>query len=258
MLYGAAVRGASGPGRIASPSPDDGEGVFKVPSIPIRSKTKINGKGKTREKDGEEEEEEEQDVFNGTKKGRWRIEDGVGEIEKSNRAVRPPPSLLYSSLLTSSLYRLPENKKTNSQTPHLPRLLLLWKLRNATNTNPNPKNPPRIQTYIRTRLFRRSIRFRESSPFLLPSLPLPTRSPYQNTPQTSLTLFIQRTSIKTHILETGDIDRLVEAHLRLYVPGYYEDGEGAGRGGGGGVERILMRTDNGVLLVAGDNAHGLN
>jgi hypothetical protein len=45
--------------------------------------------------------------------------------------------------------------------------------------------------------------------------------------------------------------------LRLYVPGYYEDGEGAGRGGGG-VERILMRADNGVLLVAGDNAHCLN
>ena len=96
MLYGAAVRGASGPGRISSPSPDDGEGVFKIPSIPIRSKTKINGKGKTREKDGEEQEEEEQDVFNGTKKGRWRIEDGVGEIEKSNRAVRPPPLFFFT------------------------------------------------------------------------------------------------------------------------------------------------------------------
>jgi hypothetical protein len=46
--------------------------------------------------------------------------------------------------------------------------------------------------------------------------------------------------------------------LRLYVPGYYEDGEGAAGRGSGGVERILMRTDNGVLLVAGDNAHGLN
>ncbi|KIM82410.1 hypothetical protein PILCRDRAFT_461480 [Piloderma croceum F 1598] len=229
MLYGAAVRGASGPGRAASlsplPSPNDGDAVFKVPSIPVRSKSKINGKGKTREMErgrggaGEEEvEEEEADVFGGMKKGRWRVGggedgDGVGEVEKSNRAKikKQTVKLLTSPPSSGSL----ETQPTPTPTP---------------TRIPIPKTHPEFK-----HLFGHVY---------------------------SGVAFAFRTNIKMHVLEISDIDRLVEAHLRLYLPGYAVDGVGVG----GGTDNTNTNTDinggsrSGVLVVAGDdiNAHGLS
>ena len=48
----------------------------------------------------------------------------------------------------------------------------------------------------------------------------------------------------------------MEAHLRIYVPEYKSGvvGEGAGKGGGG----TDATNYSGVIVVAGDNAHGLS
>ena len=129
MLYGAAVRSASGPRRghsLGFGLEDDedvlADGIFKVPDLPVRSKKKVkaNGKGKLKER----AVTEKVDVFgsvdgetNGCKaaskntdgKGKGKevhnddedpddgAENGAGEVEKSNRAVGPVafPSLFY-------------------------------------------------------------------------------------------------------------------------------------------------------------------
>lgn len=114
MLYGAIVRGASGPGRARSMSRDLGfvdDGVFKVPSLPVRAKSAAvskgvakgksralsedvfadasardvqadplggkAGKGKAKRK-GTADDEDEAEVEN----------EGTGELEKANRSVR--------------------------------------------------------------------------------------------------------------------------------------------------------------------------
>jgi hypothetical protein len=132
MLYGAAVRSASGPRRRPSlgfslEDDEDGlaDGIFKVPDLPVRSKKKVNANGKGKVKG--RAVTEEVDVFgsvngeadgrkvlskntDGKGKGRRKVvhnddedaddgaENGVGEVEKSNRVVGPItfPSLFYS------------------------------------------------------------------------------------------------------------------------------------------------------------------
>lgn len=102
MLYGAAVRSASGPGRHRDTELDmdfgfgDGtrDGVFKIPVVPARAK--LTGKARVKEAD----------VFGSNdtggrgvkRKGRWKGEgeeereaeadQEVGEVEKANRVVR--------------------------------------------------------------------------------------------------------------------------------------------------------------------------
>jgi hypothetical protein len=114
MLYGAAVRSASGPGRSRGTDLDldfgfgDGtrDGVFKIPVVPMRAKSVGKGKGRV------QVVEPEADVFGpddtgvrgAKRKGRWKDEGEeereaeVGEVEKANRVVRISSSLSIHTL----------------------------------------------------------------------------------------------------------------------------------------------------------------
>lgn len=112
MLYGAAIRSASGPGRDRDLG-EDGDGVFKIPVVPVRSKVKLNGNGKGKGRavadvfgvidvDGDSSSRSRKGGGKGKGKTKLRFEecdgdftaeregDEVGEVEKLNRAVRPP------------------------------------------------------------------------------------------------------------------------------------------------------------------------